>query len=137
QKQEELIIGSIKDLLKTWDTHGKELSADVLFFERQLLIIFLNDESISASGCAVDSLNREVISIINAENRKLADRNKIPLYYQNKIDLVDRMSIKDLYDQGHVTDEYSLINITLPFERSKGFNQFLLPIKESWLKEYL
>jgi len=131
------LVGSLSTLLKSWDSHGKELSADVVILNDQLLIIYLDENSISASGCSVDKLNREISSIINSSKKELADRNMVPLYSGKEIEFVDRLNIKEMYEQNHITADHSLVDVNATYEVTRGFEQFLVPIHDSWLKNYI
>jgi hypothetical protein len=51
-----IVNDRMTEFLKTWNTHGKDLTADFEIVERTFIAVVANESLVKASGCSIDSL---------------------------------------------------------------------------------
>jgi hypothetical protein len=62
------------EFLKTWKAHGKSLSSNGAIFFSQYLVLIVNEDAESASGCSIDSSVHFVKSLGNELNLDFFNR---------------------------------------------------------------
>ena len=129
------IFMKIKDFLTSWKTHGNPLQSDVCIEYEQFIIIRVDENIEPASGCSLDALNNFMQKIEQKYQLGFFDRMKA-IFLENNI--LKTLKLKDfrnaLKDKKISTD--ILIFDFSPNNEEEFSKRFLLPLKESWAKDY-
>ena len=129
------IFMKIKDFLTSWKAHGNPLQFNVCIEYEQFIIIRVDENIEPASGCSLDALNNFMQKIEQKYQLGLFDRMKA-IFLENNI--LKTLKLKDfrnaLKDKKISTD--ILIFDFSPNNEEEFSKRFLLPLKESWAKDY-
>ena len=129
------IFMKIKDFLTSWKTHGNPLQSNVCIEYEQFIIIRVDENIEPASGCSLDALNNFMQKIEQKYQLGFFDRMKA-IFLENNI--LKTLKLKDfrnaLKDKKISTD--ILIFDFSPNNEEEFSKRFLLPLKESWAKDY-
>ena len=129
------IFMKIKDFLTSWKAHGNPLQFNVCIEYEQFIIIRVDENIEPASGCSLDTLNNFMQKIEQKYQLGLFDRMKA-IFLENNI--LKTLKLKDfrnaLKDKKISTD--ILIFDFSPNNEEEFSKRFLLPLKESWAKDY-
>ena len=129
------IFMKIKDFLTSWKAHGNPLQFNVCIEYEQFIIIRVDENIEPASGCSLDALNNFIQKIEQKYQLGLFDRMKA-IFLENNI--LKTLKLKDfrnaLKDKKISTD--ILIFDFSPDSEEEFSKRFLLPLKESWAKDY-
>lgn len=129
------IFMKIKDFLTSWKTHGNPLQSNVCIEYEQFIIIRVDENIEPASGCSLDALNNFMQKIEQKYQLVFFDRMKA-IFLENNI--LKTLKLKDfrnaLKDKKISTD--ILIFDFSPNNEEEFSKRFLLPLKESWAKDY-
>ena len=129
------ILLKTTDFLKNWKAHGNPLQSNVCIEYEQFIIIRINENIEPASGCSLDTLNNFMQKIEQKYQLGLFDRMKA-IFLENNI--LKTLRLKDFCA---TLKNKELRSDILVFDFSSNNEEefskrFLLPLKESWAKDY-
>lgn len=115
-----------------WKSHGAPLkaAADVLY--NRFLVMMVDEDAGSASGCSIDSSVAQIRSIEQKLNIDLFDRlNLAYLNSDNELETVHANKISDAFEHGALTEETTVFNnmVTSKTELETGWR---IPLIKSW-----
>lgn len=129
------IFMKIKDFLTSWKTHGNPLQSNVCIEYEQFIIIRVDENIEPASGCSLDALNNFI--------RKIEQKYQLGLFDRMKAVFLENNTLKTLRlkDFCATLKNKELRSDILIFDFSSNNEEefskrFLLPLKESWAKDY-
>jgi hypothetical protein len=83
-EHQEFILLNISKFLETWNNHGNQLFGKCWIELDQILIVSLDENKMTASGCSIDKLNRKIEEIQAEHHLNLFDR-LIVFYQENNV----------------------------------------------------
>ena len=129
------IFMKIKDFLTSWKAHGNPLQSNVCIEYEQFIIIRVDENIEPASGCSLDALNNFI--------RKIEQKYQLGLFNRMKALFLENNTLKTLKlrDFRAALKNKELRSDILVFDFSSNNEEecskrFLLPLKESWAKDY-
>ena len=129
------IFMKIKDFLTSWKAHGNPLQFNVCIEYEQFIIIRVDENIEPASGCSLDALNNFI--------RKIEQKYQLGLFNRMKAIFLENNILKTLRlkDFCATLKNKELRSDILIFDFSSNNEEefskrFLLPLKESWAKDY-
>ena len=129
------IFMKIKDFLTSWKAHGNPLQSNVCIEYEQFIIIRVDENIEPASGCSLDALNNFI--------RKIEQKYQLGLFNRMKALFLENNTLKTLKLRDFRADlkNKELRSDILVFDFSSNNEEefskrFLLPLKESWAKDY-
>lgn len=135
-KEVKKITEKLFDFLPTWNAHGKSLTSSFKIDFSQFIIITVDEEKVSASGCSMDALNGIMKEIDLEFQLGLFDRMKA-CYFENK-----EVKTMKLVDFRNAVKNQQLSKEIEVFDFSKDtyvnyLSDFKLPLVRSWAGIYL
>ena len=125
-KQIESISKSIDAYLDTWKSHGKEITSSHLILEDRFLVLVAK----GSSGCSIDSMRKEVNSILEQNSVELSDFSDVFWKSGNKINCSNREEFAQFVkEQGSIDLVYDLSLSTLESLNQNGLSK---NYKNSW-----
>ncbi|MFC2175707.1 ABC transporter ATPase [Bacteroidota bacterium] len=115
-----------------WKSHGAPLKAvaDVLY--NRFLVMMVDEDAGSASGCSIDSSVAQIKSIEQKLNIDLFDRmNLAYLNAQNELETVHANSISKAAEHGALTEKTTVFN-NMIISKTELENKWRIPLIESW-----
>lgn len=129
------ILLKTTDFLKNWKAHGKPLEANASIEYQQFIIIRVDENIEPASGCSLDALNNFMREIEQKYQLGLFDRMKA-IFLENNI--IKTLKLKDFRNDlknKKISSDILIFDFS-PDNEEEFSKRFLLPLKESWAKDY-
>lgn len=127
----------IEDILQAflaqWNSHGTPVKgyANLLFGQ---FIIFMADETAAGvSGCSTDSSVRMIKEIEQRFKVNMFDRQFLAFVVKDKIQMLPLSQLQYAVENGFITPDTLYFN-NLVKDKEELLNNWLIPVKDSWLK---
>ena len=115
-----------------WKSHGLPLkaTADVLY--NRFLVMMVDEEAGSASGCSIDSSLAQIRSIEQKLNIDLFDRmNLAYLSSEGNLDSVHANKVSSVFDHGAINEETTVFN-NMVTSYAELQSNWRIPLIKSW-----
>lgn len=120
----------LQDFCNEWTSHGKDLHCSFKLF--QWFLCFFVDESIyQASGCSIDASVSFIKEIQIQHSINFFNRSNIAFLDANKTRVLSLSDFKK-HIQPNIMIYNNMVQTKSDFE-----NEWLIPLKDSWLNKYL
>jgi|TARA_B110000211_G_scaffold43933_1_gene46237 hypothetical protein len=131
-----IIEPKIIDFLKQWTAHGKELDAGYEIKYNRFIVLGLNQENASASGCSIDASVNFIQSLEKEFGINLMDKMNVT-YYNG-----DFIAHKSLTDFKKMAKAKSVSKNTVVFNNLVNtkidyIENWEVPAKDSWHNRFL
>lgn len=135
-KESKAITEQLFDFLSTWAAHGKPLSSSFKIDKNQFIIITVDEEKETASGCSIDALNGVMREIDASYQLGLFDRMKACFLENGEVKTMKLQDFRQALKNGTLSEDIEV------FDFSKStyvayLSDFLLPLKRSWAGLYV
>ena len=132
----EIIEPKIIDFLKQWTAHGKDLDAGYEIKYNRFIVLGLNQENASASGCSIDASVNFIQSLEKEFGIDLMDKMNVT-YYNG-----DFIAHKSLTDFKKMAKAKSVSKNTVVFNNLVNtkidyIENWEVPAKDSWHNRFL
>jgi len=115
-----------------WKSHGAPLkaAADVLY--NRFLVMLVDEDAGSASGCSIDSSVAQIRSIQQKLNINLLDRMDLAfLNSEGSLETVHVNKISDAFEHGALTEESTVFN-NMVISKTELETNWRIPLVKSW-----
>lgn len=127
-KIEQLLI----DFIGNWATHGTALKASGAVLYNRFVIIMADEASVKASGCSIDKSVAFIKQLEKEFNCDFFNRLLIAFKTNNDTITFPLHSIADKIVRNEI-NENTLIFNNLVTTKSELLNNWIIPLKESWI----
>ncbi|MBV1922930.1 MAG: ABC transporter ATPase [Flavobacteriaceae bacterium] len=132
----ESINTKTKDFLVQWTAHGKDLEASFEIKYNRFIVIGLNQENASASGCSIDSSVYFIQSLEKEYEIDLMDKMNVTFYNG------DFIAHKTLVDFKKMAKARSVSKKTIVFNnlintKAEYLENWEVPAEDSWHNRFL
>lgn len=124
-----------KDFVSAWTAHGTGLKSSSKVFYNRFLILSVDEDHASASGCSIDSSVRFIKSTERAMGLDFFNRTLVAFLHNEGLDVQPMSKIKELVSQGIITKQSITFN-NLVDTVSDLKKSWKVPSSESWLARY-
>ncbi len=134
-EEKEIIISKLNTFIADWNAHGAELLADFDLPYDQFIVVGVDENQATASGCSIDKLTKLVREIDADYSYDLL--NRMLVSYENNEDvIIEKLpTFKQKVKDGTIKDVKVFNNGVASL---KDFKQnWLLPLDQSWAKTLL
>lgn len=133
--EQELIRQKMIRFCEGWNTHGNGMPSSFTMVDGQILILAVDESSLGASGCSIDSSVRMVKEIETILGLNLTDQGKVSLKNPTgEVEVLPALGLKSKIQQGVITLKQEVIN---PLIKTKAdLDQLWQPVPTSWLNKY-
>lgn len=122
----------LEQFVSGWKAHGSPLKAAVEIMDNQLLMVAADESYVSASGCSIDSLTREIGRLASEAGLSVCGGGDVVFKMGESWKAVSRAEFQKLLSSNVINRETLVVDATL-FSvgelRSRGV---VNPLKESW-----
>ena len=123
---------NLAGILDNWKTHGHQLNASCKIYFNQIIQILLDDNSVIASGCSIDSLSKEIMRLAASYDKSILDSNMVAFINdKNEVLLSKRSDIQQLKKRGEIGSNSLVLDLST---QSSVFSDKLVPLENSWVK---
>lgn len=124
-----------EEFVKGWKAHEMPLSATFEIVKDRFIVVSVDETQYNASGCSIDKLLRLVKQLEADHNLQLLNRLLVGYKTPSGVEVIPASLIKEKL-QAKQLDENTLI-YNVAASNSNEYEQWLQPLKETWLKKYL
>jgi len=135
-EQQEVINSKLSSFVAEWATHGTPLHASFEIRNNCSVIVAVDENIQSASGCSISSLTALFESLGSAFNLSFFDRFSIAHKANNTVELSSVKEFKNLIAAGSVNADTLVFN-NLIANKEDLSTKWEIPLKDSWQKRYL
>ena len=135
-KDVELIEKEVKLFLNNWSSHNKEIESSYEIRYNRFLIIGLNENINSASGCSID---KSVNFIKNLQSiLKVNFLNRLDVAYKigNEINTISLLEFQNMIRENKLSKD-SIVYNNMIDTKKLYLNNWETTIENSWHKKYL
>ena len=111
--------------IDTWQAHQVSLTAALTILENHFIVVALDENIASASGCSIDSLQHKIQEIENYLAVSLTNRLNVFCKVDDKIKCVPSKELSKFANK-----ETLFYDLTI--QKKSDLSSYLKPIKEGW-----
>ena len=130
------IQAKLNDFTASWAAHEKALTACASVIYERFLIILVDEQNHSASGCSIDASVHFIKGIQQEYQVSLFNRLLIAYQADDEIKTIDMAGFKNLAASGEITADTLVFNNMIS-KKKELENKWLVPVTESWHKQLL
>jgi hypothetical protein len=127
---------TLTKFLTSWEAHGQSLTGTYRVIENQFLVLAVDEEIQSATGCSID---KSVALLKNIEQQlglTLTDRSLVAYKNQSEpVQMIHFTKVKEAIGLGQITPETVIYNFSI-VQYGQLSNDFALLAKNSWVSKY-
>jgi len=124
----------LNDFAEQWQSHGADVKAAGFLFFGQFVILMADETVTGVGGCSTDSSVRFIKSLEAAYNIHLFERTSLAFVIKDKIQLLPYSQLQYALDNGFITSDTLYFN-NLVATKEELETKWIVPVKESWLKD--
>lgn len=114
-----------------WKAHGHALAARCEIRYNRFIIVMVDEGTVGASGCSIDSLHRFMQELEKALNVRLFDRFNIAYKEDGKVVSAGREAFEGLIRAGKVHGETTVFNNLADTKKALD-EDWEVPLSKSW-----
>ncbi len=122
--------------LNDWAAHSRGLLCYGDILHNRFLIIIVDESSIPASGCSIDSSVRFIEALGAKYNKDFFDRMHYAFKKNEKIHIIHHHKLSEAYKKEEIGDD-TLFFDNLVSTKSDFENHWLKPLKDSWHNRFI
>ncbi|MEE6186226.1 hypothetical protein PIECOFPK_02828 [Mycovorax composti] len=123
----------INAFVEEWQSHGAKVKAAGFLFFGQFVILMADESIATVSGCSTDSSVRFIKSLEARYGVSFFDRTTLAFIIKDKVQLLPLAQLQYAFDNGFVNGDTLYFN-NLVATKAELENNWIIPVKESWLK---
>jgi hypothetical protein len=120
-----------KLFLNDWTSHGKLMQAWIEVRYNHFVIIIVDEQTATASGCGIDKSVKFIQNLENELNLSLMNRMLVAYREENKINICHLSEFEKLAEQKKVTESTIVFN-NLVTTKGELDTKWEVPLKQSW-----
>ena len=126
----------LEEFVAQWNSHGQKVKGFGTLFFGQFIILMADETMAGVSGCSTDSSVRFIKEVEKDFHIQLLDRQLLAFWHKDKVQTLPLSQVTYALENGIINGE------TLYFNNNANTmanfeEEWLLPVRESWLKKYL
>lgn len=124
-----------QEFVNGWTAHEQQLTATFDIYKNRIIVVNVNEDVHSASGCSIDKLTRFVKETEKNYSVELMNRLLVALKVQDDVQIVHSSKIKELLQDQFINENTVVFNTSL--NNSEELRNWEQPLKNTWLNKYL
>ena len=130
-----LITEAGTKFVTSWTAHEQKLMGSFEIYKNQIIIVKVNEEVTSASGCSIDKLTHFIKQIETQFNVELLNRLLIAYKSKDDVSVVHSSKIKELLQTNTINENTIVYNTSI--SNQNELQNWEQPLKNTWLAKYL
>jgi hypothetical protein len=126
----------LNDFAAQWLSHGAKVKGAGYLFFGQFIILMADEKATGVSGCSTDSSVRLIKEIEQRFEVNMFDRTTLAFVVKDKVQLLPLSQLQYAFDNRFI-DSHTLYFNNLVQTKVELENNWLVPIKDSWLSKKL
>jgi hypothetical protein len=128
------IEGILNEFVGSWHSHGVTVKGYANLFYGQFIILMADETASGVSGCSTDSSVNLMKSIEQKFKVQLFDRLLLAFLIEGKVQLLPISQLDFAAESQFISSDTIYFNNTVQTKKELE-EKWLLPLKESWLKD--
>jgi hypothetical protein len=132
-------LKSIEDagnnFVKGWTAHEQQLHGSFDIFRNRIIVMKVNEDIHSASGCSIDKLTRFIKQLESEYGIELMNRLLVAYKTDEGVDVVHSSKIIELLQAGKMNETTSIYNTAIADQEE--LEKWEQPLKNTWLNKFL
>ena len=124
----------LNDFTDKWLSHGTPVKGAGYLFFGQFIILMADEKATGVSGCSTDSSVRFIKDIEQRFGVNMFDRTTLAFVVKDKVQLLPLSQLQYAFDNRFI-DSHTLYFNNLVQTKAELENNWLVPIKDSWLSK--
>ena len=124
----------LNDFTDKWLSHGAPVKGAAYLFFGQFIILMADEKATGVSGCSTDSSVRLIKDIEQRFGVNMFDRTTLAFLVKDKVQLLPLSQLQYAFDNRFI-DSHTLYFNNLVQTKAELENNWLVPIKDSWLSK--
>jgi hypothetical protein len=122
----------LTDFTAGWQSHGTPVKGYGNLFFGQFIVLMADETATGVSGCSTDSSVRIIKQIEQQFSVNMFDRQMLAFIIKDKLQLLPLQQLNYAIENGFINSDTLYFN-NLADTKQKLLNNWLIPVKESWL----
>lgn len=120
----------------TWAAHGNALTAELLVIDYYFVVLILDEEQESASGCSIDKSMKFILDLQNELSISFTNRLISAFWVEGKIQLLTLTEVKNALKSGQMNARSLVFDPAVSNLNELKIN-WLKSLDRTWLKKFL
>ncbi|MBC6489880.1 hypothetical protein ACFSQD_06110 [Flavihumibacter stibioxidans] len=116
-----------------WQAHGDQVKGFATLFFGQFIILMADETQTGVSGCSTDSSVRLIKAIEQQFNVNLFDRQLMAFVVKDKVQLLPLAQLNHAIENNFINGDTLYFNNLVQTKQDLE-NNWIIPVKDSWLK---
>lgn len=133
------LLDSIKkageEFVRNWTAHENPLNATFEIVNNRFIVVSVDETTYNASGCSIDKLLRLIKQLETDHRIQLLNRLLVGYKTPNGVEVISSSMIKEKLATKQLDENTLIYNVAV--SDSKEYENWLQPLKDTWLKKYL
>jgi hypothetical protein len=129
------VLKAGKDFVQNWKAHEMPLNATFEVQNDRFIVVSVDESTYNASGCSIDKLVRLIKQLETDHHIQLLNRLLVGYKTSTGVEVIPSSSIKEKIAAKQLDENTLIYNVAV--SDSKEYENWLQPLKDTWLKKYL
>ena len=134
QEQEKAILQKAQNFLEAWTSHGRPLQGSALMRYNRFLLLAIEKPAYDLSCCTIDSAVHFLHALKDSLHINFLDRTQVCFQQDDHMFTVPINQVNEKMQQGTITGDTLMFDNTITHKAALA-DQWLIPVKESWLNK--
>ena len=126
----------MNDFVAQWNAHGDQVKGYANLFFGQFIVLMADESRTQVSGCSTDSSVRLIKKIEQTFNVNMFDRQSLAFVVKDKVQIIPLSQLKYAFENNFINGDTLYFN-NVALTKHDLENNWLIPVKESWLAKKL
>lgn len=123
----------LNDLVANWKAHGAPVKGYANLLFGQFIILMADETATGVSGCSVDSVVRIIQQVEKQFGVEMFNWQNLAFIVKDKVQIIPRQQFSYAIENNFVTLDTLFFNNVVATKQELE-NNWIIPIKDSWLK---
>lgn len=126
----------LNEFVHRWQSHGTPVKGEAHLFFGQFIILLADETATGVSGCSTDSSVRLIKGIEQKFSVNMFDRTTLAFVIKDKVQLLPLSQLQYASENNFISNDTLYFN-NLVQTKQELENNWIIPVKESWLASRL
>ncbi len=126
----------LENFLHSWKSHGEKVKGYANVFFDRFIVLMADESSVSVGGCSTDSSVRVIKEIEIKLNLNFFNRELLTFFVHDELIQIPLNKFENALDNHSIFPESLYFDNTILTKQEFETN-WIIPLKNSWLKKYL
>ncbi|MCW3088786.1 MAG: hypothetical protein JWQ78_2172 [Sediminibacterium sp.] len=126
----------LNEFVAGWNSHGTPVKGYANLLFGQFIVLMADETATGVSGCSTDSSVRLIKQVEELFKVEMFNRQNLAFVVKEKIQAIPLAQFRHAFDNGFIDSDTLYFN-NLVLDKAALLQQWMIPIKDSWLMKRL